>query len=393
MEEDNSEQPTVSSANVYDIFKTLPSFQAVKSKKGNRTPKRKNRSDERPRTPSGQEITTSVGDIRDLLGERSVGQPNKLLKVDELSASGRPFKPTQFTFVRRKSTGTIQFSKANHEQAIDHDHRNKTFEDVNKSSLEEIPYKQFLQFTHQLNMAENKDQRVDVTQPVEVPIAIMDVINSRIQGVKKQVNMIKEKVGDKSTGAEPKSTDPNPSVVDARAVVEMLESLKIDIEEKFQKMENSKCSHISCSDEVSQLNSKVNILEAKERMIIGTMSRMQDEICELKRQNENMDTQLAKKKCVLSGFEGSEKRGILMQQIQDFVAAEVGITIQLEDAYFIGQNMPRDIVITLPTINDKHTLFQNKNKLKNVVNAHGKKYVFRDFRPQKQNEINKKFIK
>ena len=93
---------------------------------------------------------------------------------------------------------------------------------------------------------------------------------------------------------------------------------------------------------------------------------------------------------VLSGFEGSPKKHIFRRQIRDFMTTMMDIEIPIEDHFFIGQNDPKDAVLILPSINEKRILFQNVSKLKKVTNGQGRKYIFREYRLQKSNELHKK---
>ena len=125
-------------------------------------------------------------------------------------------------------------------------------------------------------------------------------------------------------------------------------------------------------------------------MIIDVVSGVSDQVKEVQSRIEYMDMNTNKKAVILSGFEASEKRGICYRQLQSFFAEQMCIQVVIEDFYKIGSATPPDIVITLLSNTHKRQIFQNIDRIKNLVNSHGKKYYFRDLLTPKQNEKRKK---
>ena len=372
------EEKEISKESVFDIFKTpvrstgkgkIGSSPGPLSHRSRRTPKRKCAED-RIRTPSGQLLTPNVSAIKDLIEAKTNSQPFKIAKVDD----------SKFSFGRRRSTGTINFPLS----AIDCESVQQSSitmtkpRSVNNTADDGTPSEvSNMMDTRTFDEASvDEDHRGDAASGSEV--GIISAINSKIVMAEEHM-----KSGQSST---------NPAVVDARSVVMMLESLKTEMTEKMQELtlceseEGVKKLH----DRVQELERQLNISHAKERMMIETMARMSDLITELQKKGEMQDINQAKRMAILSGFEGSDKKGICKKQVRDFIQEEIGISVYVEDLFYLGD--AGDMVITLASVEQKRLLFQRKSAIKNLENSKGRRFFFRDYQLPKQNELYKKYI-
>ena len=66
------------------------------------------------------------------------------------------------------------------------------------------------------------------------------------------------------------------------------------------------------------------------------------------------------------------------------------VEIEIEDHFYIGSNEPKDAVLILKSQNDKRKMFQNADKLGDIVNENGRKYILRDYKIQKTTELSQK---
>ena len=124
-------------------------------------------------------------------------------------------------------------------------------------------------------------------------------------------------------------------------------------------------------------------------MMIGMMSKINDKMDELSKKFEMLEVDAAKKSVILSNFEAEENKKHCRYQLMSFFTEEIGIQVEIEEFYFIGNNEPRDIVINFLSANHKRLLFQNVRNIAHLRNSHGKKYTFRDYMTTKQNELRK----
>ena len=185
-----------------------------------------------------------------------------------------------------------------------------------------------------------------------------------------------------------------PKTVDIRVVMQMLQSIKLDLQQGNQAQSCEGHKQIrQMEDKLEEINKKYSMLvrdvevgKAKHKMLAGTVSRMSQTIIELQNKLEIQEINAGKRSVILSGFEGSTKIKECKSQLHSFFEEVLGIEVTIEDLYFIGSQEPRDIVIIFLSSNHKRLIFQNIEKMKGYVNAHGKKYRFRDLLTQKQYE-------
>ena len=317
---------------IYDIFKTpsKPPSGANKintpgNNKTRKTPKRKCAEEERARTPSGQLLTTNVGQIKRLIEAKSFTQPHKLAKVDEIDTSS-----WSFDFTRRRSTGTINFPL--NEPKYCHLSPVNMIKDRSDDSVCE-PDNVLNAKTTENATSEGEKEDANITSKLE-------------QTIKEQIVMTQQHITSQDGGS-------NPTVIDARSVVTMLESLRSDLTKQMENLSIGGDEAVArqLSDRVLELERKLQIAEAKERMMVDTMARMSDLITELQMKNEKYDIEKAKRMAILSGFEGSSKKGICIKQIQDFISAEVGLNLSIDDIFYIGE--AKEIVIIFSSIEHK----------------------------------------
>ena len=80
----------------------------------------------------------------------------------------------------------------------------------------------------------------------------------------------------------------------------------------------------------------------------------------------------------LSGFyadEENKKNAAL--QLDSFFREELGVEVVIDEFYYIGNFVPKNIVITFQNINDKREVFRNVTKIKNFVNKDGRKIIIK----------------
>ena len=78
-----------------------------------------------------------------------------------------------------------------------------------------------------------------------------------------------------------------------------------------------------------------------------------------------------KKSVVMSGFYTGGSRSKKIADLQEFFEDEMGIEVKVMDVFPIGKAIPRQLVITLETLDQKSLIFQNINMLQGVTNADG----------------------
>ena len=375
---------------VYQLFRTPAKFQP--KHKGKRTPKRKHKEDEdgeeystsqspiheRPRTPSGQVLSASIGQIKHML-KACYENPNKIVRYshDDGSVACLPN--------RDKKTVASQVSACDQLRSA-----LRSADEVNRSvNMIKGDGKQTL---HQ--SATNCDALVqsDQTGDADYTSSADSLAASLFDENKGDVQTMLQEKGyvniNRSTQKTAVDGQPSTQTMDVRTVVKMLEDLKVEL--KDYPCSGHTRDQQETEKEILSMSSRINILEAKERMLIDTVAGMADKITELQEKLEIQDINSAKRTLIMTGFEGSQKPYVLKRQLSEFFHEEMCITVDVEDVYRIGASDPREIVVVLLSANQKKAVFQNIKLIKHYTNSKGNKYYFRDFLTTRQNELRKR---
>ena len=338
---------------IFDLFLTPGKFQP----KQRRTPKRKFTEEgierPRPRTPSGQVLTTSIDQIKTVLA-LEVGKTNKF-KLPRIEK----------TLTATKSIDTTKNRPVNY-----------MIKDLSKCETVTNPF--------------------PICDTIEVQ-ATMSIQDTDINPVNcgQDVSM---QIG-KAVDQLMPSVEDNPETMDVRTVVKMLQDLKVslcdsisaDIKQHISQIDSSRDKEVKeMRAQINTLQQKVITCESKDRIMIDTMHGLSNKIRELQQKMENYEVEKAKRMVIFTGLDLSPKRATARQQLNSFFAEVMGLNLCIEDFYHIGQGPNKEVVLILLSIQQKKSIFHNIDSIKNVVNANGKKYRFRDFLTAKQNEYRKK---
>ena len=322
--EDRGEQP------IYDIFKN-PSQHQVKPKKANRTPKRKINESEadgeeitrelRPRTPSGQVLSSSVGEIKTLLFTSEKKQAKR--------------RPSDYTFNPFKA-------------AIDHGQQSPI--DLEIPLVTPISGNQTTSNVRaSINMFNTECKQTPVNMSEE---AIMENEEEDNQTAPHQSNtqtsdnnsqVVAKYIKEALTANQhtTKETDA-PITMDIRTVIQMLAELRIELKSDIVKEVKQEISDLKVAllgdgkstpafnqketqTELASVRARVQVCEAKERMMVDTMAGMADTIKELKEKMEAIEMASVKKTLIISGLEVDEKEQETLQApVGGFLPGENG---------------------------------------------------------------------
>ena len=181
--------------------------------------------------------------------------------------------------------------------------------------------------------------------------------------------------------------------IDIRTVIQMMKNLKTDLNQDFRKQMQEWANQPTKPDselKIAKLTAKIEVCEAKERMMVGVMANMNEKINELANKIESQEINQGKKSVILSGFEADSRKIYARRQLCEFMYDKLEIDVVIEDFYFIGSSTPKDIVMIFLSCNHKRLLFQNVKKIAHLRNSHGRKYSFRDHLTSKQVEFRKR---
>ena len=182
-----------------------------------------------------------------------------------------------------------------------------------------------------------------------------------------------------------------PEVMDLKTVIQMFQEIKNDIKdiksnkckERMNQLDIKTQRHEETFKEVSAELTKYKL---KMEVLTGVVKRMSTEMLELKEQMDNLRQDSMRNMIAITGFEGSPKNKTSKQQLEDFMSKEMGVEITILDLFQIGAGTPKTVVITVSNREEKAEINQAVRNIKHLVNSHGKKYFFRDYLPPARNE-------
>ena len=376
----SEENEQVGEIPVFDLFKTPAKFQSKSSnnKSKKKTPKRKNEevidSPKRPRTPSGHVLSSSVGELKTILFKNS----EKRRQVE----TENPFKIA---------------AELQHDQAL------------YATQCSERPAKVLMRIQPSVaaQTIQNLNMKIDETKTVNKQGA-----NANDSSVRNEDQTDEEaelpKQQKQADIKDADDEDATPNTMDICTVVQMLQQLKIDLKgEIAQEVKNELkglktvligdeenpplFDYQQTSNDMASMKARLQVCEAKERMMVDAMAGMSERIHELQQKLDIVDIEKSQKMIVLSGFEGDESdKKTCRFQLEAFFVDKLNVEVMIEDFYHIGKATPKDIIISLLSAHQKRLIFQNIKQISHLRNSHGKKYTIRDHVTSKQMEKRKR---
>ena len=169
-----------------------------------------------------------------------------------------------------------------------------------------------------------------------------------------------------------------------------LEHHKERCECRSDKITSVETTQTAVDTKLSGIETKQNNQGKKMNLINGVVLGMADKIKQMDARIGQLERQSIKNCVVLSGFHGDENKTMCIEQIEAFFEKELNAPVEVDDIYYIGDAIPKPIVITLATLADKRLIMDNKTKLKDISNKDGKGYFVNKFRSAEANEKRRK---
>ena len=186
-----------------------------------------------------------------------------------------------------------------------------------------------------------------------------------------------------------------PEVLHIRTVMKMFKTLqqqKPSEQSQEWKTEIDKFMTEDCKkndERIVLLKEELQWSRKKERIMARTVQRLQDITTELAQRVENLEINNAKRCIVISGLYVSGKKDAVIRQIENFLFADVGVPVLIEDTYTINQYSPPSRVVVLMNQKDKHKIMQNKSNLNGLQNENQQPIYINDYQTSATNEKRK----
>ena len=117
--------------------------------------------------------------------------------------------------------------------------------------------------------------------------------------------------------------------------------------------------------DVKQLRKELDHEKHKNRIMVDVMSRMSVTIGDLTQRIEGLELGASKKSIIITGLAVSDKKEDMIREVATFIEQNLGLWVNIDDCYKLGNKQPRPIVVSLQTQDEKRDILHFKNLLKN----------------------------
>ena len=138
--------------------------------------------------------------------------------------------------------------------------------------------------------------------------------------------------------------------------------------------------------EIAELKGEINRYKQKTSVISDLLQHNYQVIYDLSKRLDNIELSAAKRSAILTGLKLSDKKDARLQQVQDLLQYELGVYVDIEDTYTLGDGTAKPVVITFDTANAKRKVFENKHRLKQLIGHDNKPIFINDYLPAAVNE-------
>ena len=201
----------------------------------------------------------------------------------------------------------------------------------------------------------------------------------------------------------------NLQVLDVRTVCEMFRRMKKDIQDlKEEQVEQLKMAKINVEKtigdtkisierdvntsikdqqkEIDELQDKIKQLNFKNQILIGAFQQSQEIVQDMADRLDTIELNNAKKAAILSGLHFSETKKDRMAEIQHFLETGLGINVDVDDSYLLGDSRPRQCVIIFSSVAHKNRAFEVKSELRHLEAEDGAQIYLNSYLPAAVNE-------
>ena len=211
-----------------------------------------------------------------------------------------------------------------------------------------------------LNFSEESLQAVDVRTLVE--------FNDR---VKKSVHELKDQYAKETADAV--------SAI-KKETEEAITAFKKDMENNVQKTMEF------YDKDIKQMQQKLKMQDRKLDIISGLLQQSYQVQQDLAKKIDSLELGNARRSGILTGLDFSTQKKQRIEQIEAFIADTIEVSIKVEDAYFLGDTIPRPVVIVFETYSDKQRVWKLKSQLRNYTGRNGAPIYLNEYLPKVENE-------
>ena len=391
---------------------------------------------ERPRTPSGHLMSSSVGKIRTIFS-----QPNRSKSSDITPKAGRkdslqsnstekakcnskktktkgpiqssnqptlPFKVVQPNTTHQKS------SKDNTEEPNCEESENQNKPD--NGARRKVPPKQTQSYTVNTKIAVNCNP-YDLSDFSIVSEESNTSVKTSYKAMSRQEcenhnktdgNSIDTETNINGTDTAKEIPEPVsqqlqsqqqsleiPKVMDLQIVLQMFREIKEDLNQWKQNVDIEKVKTIVDNNDsqisaIEMLQREMRQQKEQNRIMVGTIQRMATVMNEMTHRITELEKHRDKTSIVMTGFPFIPNKKERMYQLVEFFFEAMNIETKIEDTYYIGEGETKSIVITFYSVQERNKILFNRTKLKDFTNNNDKPFYINELLPPELNETRRR---
>ena len=222
----------------------------------------------------------------------------------------------------------------------------------------------------------------------------------------KQITSVEDTARSQQDMEIEQNTESNPEAVSVTTIAEMFKQLQKEVGEMRQELKDIKSEkneQVSeeiigkCMDKLKETASGENFSDKKElnklrddlkhfkfrnRALVDTVDRMNNEIEDLRSRLENVEINTSRKAVTISGLHvNSTRKYEMAKEVEEFIDKELGVYTVVEDIYKMGVAEPKMLVVHFQSMQHKNDVMHFKSHLRFTRNRHGRKYYINEYLP------------
>ena len=396
---------------------------------------------ERQKTPSGNFTTVSVQDIRKFYspvknssdtGSEVVNSQRRRAKsrsrkpfnrnksvrnevVSKLKGKAKRLAKSRTMGDASKGVNALNASVDSNQNSSDHDQgsavsdkqvNSSSSENANirrRHSIEDVSYDFFVTSRKTLKPVSTEDLRrrgwIKEDQPGQSEESEVESDDKSLaSGALSNANSDEEMMDEVETNTS------EPAVMDLKSVAEMFSQIKGDMASLKKDMEEikvkqaapievsqqiiEKCAKdimtdvkVKMDEQNRKLKAELDQVTFKNQTLTGVVDRMAAEMSELRGRLENLELSNTRKMISISGLDTRDQKDDMINDVQEFIETELGIITTAEECYKIGNAVPRLIVVSFQTLQEKRDVLRFKSRLNKSNDSSVRKIFINDYNP------------
>ena len=176
-----------------------------------------------------------------------------------------------------------------------------------------------------------------------------------------------------------------PKVMDLQLVIQMFKEIKMDLNNFKKDTEVEKLRGITYvqdqqEESINGLKGELANSKIKNEVLSSVVCGLSKKVIEMEGRIAMLERRNTQNSVMISGYQFSKEKN-QVKQLQDFFGKYLNLKdVNIDEHYIIGQpdqdSVP--LVVTMSTLQEKQAILNNKAKLKNVFNSHGKQIYIND---------------